>query len=71
MKLVCGIPTKNEDWIIGKVLSVLIKFCDKIVILDDNSDDNTEEICKSFEKVEFMLDKEEKDFWYFSLSINK
>ena len=26
---------------------------------------------KSFEKVEFMLDKEEKNFWYFSLSINK
>lgn len=54
MKLVCGIPTKNEEWIIGKTLSVLTKFCDKIVILDDNSSDNTEEICKSFEKVKFI-----------------
>jgi hypothetical protein len=54
MKLVCGIPTKNEEWIIGKTLNVLSKFCDKIVILDDNSNDKTEEICKSFEKVEFI-----------------
>ena len=54
MKLICGIPTKNEEWIIGKTLNVLSKFCDKIVILDDNSSDKTEEICKSFEKVEFI-----------------
>ena len=54
MKLICGIPTKNEEWIIGKTLSVLTRFCDKIIILDDNSTDKTEEICKSFEKVEFI-----------------
>ena len=30
MKLVCGITTKNEDWIIKKTLSVLTNFCDKI-----------------------------------------
>uniref|UniRef100_A0AB39J7J9 Glycosyltransferase Family 2 Protein n=1 Tax=Florenciella sp. virus SA2 TaxID=3240092 RepID=A0AB39J7J9_9VIRU len=54
MKLICGIPTKNEEWIIGKTLNVLSIFCDKIVILDDNSNDKTETICKSFEKVEFI-----------------
>ena len=54
MKLVCGIPTKNEEWIIGKTLNILSKFCDKIVILDDNSDDKTEQICKSFKNVEFI-----------------
>ena len=53
MKLICGITTKNEEWIIKKTLSVLTIFCDKIVILDDNSNDKTEEICKSFEKVEW------------------
>lgn len=53
MKLVCGITTKNEDWIIKKTLSVLTNFCDKIIILDDSSTDKTEEICKSFEKVVF------------------
>ena len=25
MKLVCGIPTKNEEWIIGKTFEILIK----------------------------------------------
>jgi len=55
MKLVCGIPTKNEEWVIGKTLKVLIQFCDKIIILDDNSDDSTQDICESFgEKVEFI-----------------
>lgn len=57
MKLICGIPTKNEEWIIGKTLSVLTRFCDKIIILDDNSTDKTEEICKSFEKVDFIVRK--------------
>lgn len=54
MKLICGIPTKNEEWIIGKTLSILTKFCDKIIILDDNSTDNTENICKNFENVRFI-----------------
>ena len=57
MFLVAGIPTKNEEWIIGKTLSVLIKFCDKVVILDDNSIDKTEEICRSFENVKFIKRK--------------
>tara|TARA_Y100001970_G_C14126033_1_gene798993 strand:- start:545 stop:1312 length:768 start_codon:yes stop_codon:yes gene_type:complete len=55
MKLICGITTKNEEWIIGKTLSVISKFCDKIVVLDDNSTDRTEDICRSFEKVEWNV----------------
>jgi len=55
MKLIAGITTKNEEWIIGKTLSVLSKFCDKIVVLDDNSTDKTEEICRSFNKVEWHV----------------
>ena len=54
MKLIAALTAKNEEWIIGKTLSVLTKFCDKIVILDDNSNDKTEEICKSFDNVEFI-----------------
>ena len=63
MKLICGITTKNEEWIIGKTLSVLTKFCDKIIILDDNSTDKTEKICKSFSKVEFIKRKPRKNIW--------
>jgi len=53
--VVAAIPTKNEEWIIKNTLDVLSKFCDKIVILDDNSSDNTADICKSFEKVDFIV----------------
>jgi len=60
MKLVCGITTKNEEWIIGKTLSVLINFCDKIIILDDNSTDKTKDICCSFENVEWYVREKRK-----------
>ena len=42
------LTTKNEEWIVGKTLKVLSIFCDKIIILDDNSSDKTKEICESF-----------------------
>ena len=60
MKLVCGITTKNEEWIIGKTLNVITKFCDKVIVLDDNSTDRTEDICRSFEKVEWNV-REKRD----------
>lgn len=63
MKIVAALTTKNEDWIIEKTLSVLNIFCDKIIILDDNSDDNTEKICKSFEKVEWTVRKKRDNIW--------
>jgi hypothetical protein len=63
MKLVAGITTKNEEWIINKTLNVLSKFCDKIIILDDNSEDKTLDICKKFEKVEIYKRKLRKNIW--------
>ena len=46
-KIVAGIRTKNEDWIIDKTLQSLVNFCDTVIIYDDSSTDNTEEICRS------------------------
>lgn len=63
MKLVCGITTKNEEWIIGKTLSVLTKFCDKIIILDDNSNDETRKICSSFKNIEWNVRKPRENIW--------
>ena len=63
MKLIAALTAKNEEWIIGKTLEVLSKFCDKIIILDDNSIDNTENICKSFEKVEWNIRKKRENLW--------
>ena len=63
MKLIAALTTKNEEWIIGKTLKILSIFCDTIVILDDNSNDKTEEICKSFEKVEWNVRKKRDNIW--------
>lgn len=52
-KVIAGIPCKNEEKIIAKNLSALSNFCFKIIVVDDGSTDKTEEICKSFPKVEF------------------
>jgi len=63
MKLVCGITAKNESWIIHKTLSILTTYCDKIIILDDNSSDNTVEICKSFSNVKVYNRKPRKEIY--------
>ena len=63
MKLIAALTAKNEEWIIGKTLEVLSIFCDKIIILDDNSTDKTKDICKSFEKVEWNVRKKRKNIW--------
>ena len=52
-KIVAGIPTKNEGWILEKILKRLSTFCYKIIVNDDQSEDNTREICESFDKVEY------------------
>lgn len=54
-KIIAGITTKNEEWIIRKTLEAVDKFCDKIIIYDDNSTDSTEEICRSFSKVDWFV----------------
>jgi len=52
-RVIAGIPCKNEEWIIKKLLKALSTFCFKIIIVDDGSTDKTEQISKSFPKVEF------------------
>ena len=55
MNLVAGLTTKNEESIIQKTLSVLEKICDNIIVYDDGSVDRTEEICRSFKKVDWKV----------------
>lgn len=50
-KIICLIPTKNEDWILERTLSALSLFADVIIVGDGNSSDKTLEICKNFSKV--------------------
>lgn len=50
-KVICGIPTKNEELIINKTLKSLVQYCDTVLIYDDGSTDKTEEICRSYDNV--------------------
>ena len=52
-KIIAAIPVRDGGWIIGKTLSVLETFCDKIIIVNDNSTDNTKEVCAAFGKTEW------------------
>ena len=54
MRLSVAIITFNEERIIGKTLSAIHDLADEIVIVDSNSTDKTEEICRSFSKVKFI-----------------
>lgn len=53
-KIVACIPTKDTAWIQPYILKHLSEFCDTIIVSDDNSTDNTYDVCASFEKVEYF-----------------
>ena len=56
-KIVACIPCKNEEAVIGKVIKALSTFCYKIIVNDDNSTDKTQDICRSFPKVDLLIRK--------------
>ncbi|RKY04183.1 MAG: glycosyltransferase family 2 protein, partial [Planctomycetota bacterium] len=48
-KTVCTVvPAHNEELLIGQVIETMPGCVDKIIIIDDVSDDNTAEIVKSY-----------------------
>jgi len=54
MSVICQLMVRNEaDRYLTRMLDNASKFADKIMVLDDLSDDKTEEICRSYPKVEF------------------
>lgn len=51
MKTISLIPVRNEGWILKYTLQNISSFSDVIIVADQNSKDNTREICKEFKKV--------------------
>ena len=45
-KVVACIPTKNTGWLLKNTLKHLSTFCHKIIVSDDQSVDDTEEILR-------------------------
>jgi glycosyltransferase involved in cell wall biosynthesis len=52
-KVVVGLRTKNEEWVVDRTLNALSSFCDTVVVYDDDSTDKTEEICRSYDCVDW------------------
>jgi glycosyltransferase involved in cell wall biosynthesis len=50
-KIVVLTPVKNEAWILPRFLATTSLWADKIIIADQNSTDESAEICKRFDKV--------------------
>ena len=52
-KVIACIPTKNTAWLLKDTLKHLSVFCEKIIISDDNSTDDTYDVCSFYKKVEY------------------
>jgi glycosyltransferase involved in cell wall biosynthesis len=52
-KVVACIPTKNTGWLLKDTLNHLSTFCHKIIVSDDQSTDDTEDICRNNSSVEY------------------
>lgn len=55
-KLSAFVITKNNAWKIGGLLESL-KWADEVVVVDDFSEDETPQICRSFENVRFFQNR--------------
>lgn len=50
-KIIVLTPVKNEEWILHQFLTITSFFADYIIIADQNSTDESKNICKQFSKV--------------------
>jgi glycosyltransferase involved in cell wall biosynthesis len=51
MKIITLVPVKNEAWVLPYSLKNFSSFSDHVIVADQNSTDNTLEVCKNFKKV--------------------
>jgi len=58
MKVIALLPVRNEAWVLRDALSCLSAFCDVILVGDQNSDDESRAISRSFPKVHLLESRE-------------
>jgi hypothetical protein len=58
VKIIALVPVRNEAWVLPHSLASLSGFCDIIIVSDQNSDDESREICRRFPKV-VLLESDE------------
>jgi hypothetical protein len=51
MKTIGLVPVRNEAWILPHTLACLTGFCDVVIVSDQDSDDDSREICRRFPNV--------------------
>jgi len=50
-KVICLTPVRNDSWILDRFLKTASLWADHIIIADQNSTDNSKNICEKYEKV--------------------
>lgn len=70
MKIITLVPVKNESWILRFSLKNFSIFSDEIIILDDNSSDELQEIAKGYPKVKIVPFKTTEKYVDMSLRRN-
>jgi glycosyltransferase involved in cell wall biosynthesis len=51
VKIIGLVPVRNEAWVLPHSLASLSGFCDVVIVSDQNSDDESRQICRRFPKV--------------------
>src|SRR5690349_15246143 len=54
MRVIALLPVRNEAWVLRHALSCLSAFCDVVLVGDQNSDDDSRAISRSFQKVQLL-----------------
>jgi hypothetical protein len=60
VKIIGLVPVRNEAWVLPHSLAALSGFCDLIIVSDQNSDDESREICRRFPKVVLFESAEQR-----------
>lgn len=58
MKIIALMPVRNEAWVLPDSLACLSSFCDVVLVNDQDSEDESREICRRFPKVVLLESRE-------------